>query len=162
MTTPYYAPTRQGRIIVGITESLVAAYSAAANVPTTLHTLSIPPAGLEAPGDSIIFEYLGSFAASAGSSNLTLTLGGLSFFTADAFTATTGGRYSLRGRLYRQANGLALGSAELLSVDKTARVVAEVAANLDSEQALVLVGEGLTANDVALFCATFDFRGNRV
>lgn len=157
---PSYDPRScPGRAIVSVNETSVPAYSADADVPTVLHTHTIPAGGLYVVNDSLVFEYHGNFAAALGAtSQLTLTLGALGILDTGLFTAATGGAYLLRGRLIRAADGSGLGFAMISSADVNRTADISIGANFDVASDLILTGQGHTANDVSLVCMAIDFR----
>jgi hypothetical protein len=147
------------RVIFGIDENPVVAYSLAANVDTDLYTLSLPAGALAFDGDSIDFEFSGHFVSSAGDTQISVLFQGNVLYDTGALTATLLGDFLLRGRIMRQAVGSLLSWVELQS--SALKAAANDAAFGDASLAgdLVLRANGLTANDVSKAMAVVNFRG---
>jgi hypothetical protein len=150
------------RPIIGIAEDSVPAYSADANVDTTLFTYTLPANGLQFDGDSIEFEFRGHLAATAGNtSEITLTFQGHTILDSAAFKATLGGSFTLRGRIMRKSSSAVVVFVDFVSADLTAfsgdggELVWDSTLTAD----LVMIGNGLTASDIARSLAVVNFRG---
>ncbi len=163
--TDVYSPARiPERCVLGLSESFSEIFSTENDVPTIVHSYTIPALGLGNDGDSLEYEFHGTWlGASSATSHIVLTLSELNWpFDTGAFQPVLAGHWLLTGRIARESLEQALFWSKFESLDLSTFAGGPGGADFSTPQDLTLTITGHDHHAISLISAVLNFRGGRV